>query len=201
MLRLKATAALVAATAFSVAAVEGWDLTSSDVRQAYFLGQRRGDQRLFEFLTSYEHRLSAPPTGPHVLSIVFSTPYHQIVERSRRALPGYSSQQAERNYHANPERIYVSATVSFPIGHVARPREPRIWNEFDMRLVQSERLIRPHQLSPELVYSFGEDGSLVGFILRAEFSTHQVGRGLARVEVITHDGKTVSVQFDLVRLK
>jgi hypothetical protein len=191
---------LIALAAVSAWAVEGWDLTSSEVRQAYFLGQRRGDQQLNDFLASYEKRLSAAPGGFRVWSVAVSTPYSQIVERSRR-YPAYSSQQAQRDYDNQRDRIVITATVYFPTGAVYSFGGYRIWNDFDLTLVQNGRSISPHQVQREPLYSFGQDGALTGFLLRAEFSTHQLSRGPVRVEVLTHERQTVSADFDLARLK
>jgi len=198
--KLAVLALLIAAGMLSTAAVSGWQLSSQDVRSAYFLGQRNGDQSLRDFLATYERKLPASSSGPQVLSVEFSTPYHQVVERSRRAL-SYSSQQAQQDYLANRDRILVTANVSLPLARVYTVGQSRIWDQFDLRLVQNGRQINPHQLSRELVYSHGEDATLVGFILRAEFSTHQVARGPVTVEVITAEKNTVTAHFDLTRLK
>jgi len=189
------------AVAMLAAAAEGWELTSSDVRNAYFLGQRRGDQQLHGFLASYEKRLSAEFRGFQVWSVAVSTPYHQVVERSRR-FPNYSSQQAQRDYESDRDRIVFTATVYLPNGgRVYNFGGHRIWDDFDLRLVQNGRTIAPHQLQREPVYSFGEDGALTGFLLRGEFSTQQVARGAVTVEIITDTKDVVPAQFDLGRLK
>lgn len=184
-------------------AVEGWDLTSSEVRQAYFLGQRRGDQRLAEFLEGYVKRLPAPASGPHVAVIQISTPYHQVVKRSWRTQVGYSSQQAERDYKASPDRIVANVTVNLMPGDVAQMRELGFWREFEVRLVQDEQAVYPRLVEGELIYSGDPNGyrQVIGFEMHAEFSTRQVRRAPLRVEVLTHDRQTVSAGFDLARLK
>ena len=195
-------ALLLATSAVAAWAIEGWDLTASDVRQAYFLGQRRSDQRLAEFLADYVKRLPAPASGPHVAVIQLSTPYHQVVKRSWRMPVGYSSQQAQQDYRANPHLVLVNVTVNLVPGDVATMRELGFWKEFHVRLLQDGRMIFPHRFDGELIYS-GDDAfrSVIGFELRAEFSTHQLARAPAHVEVITHEQTTVTTQFDLARLK
>lgn len=199
-LKLRGLLTLLAVAALAAVAADGWELSSSDVRNAYFLGQRRGDQQLHQFLAAYEQRLSAAPGGFHVSSVAVSTPYHQVVERSRQAL-SYSSQQAQRDYQMHRDHIRVTATIYLPLGRVYTFGQDRIWNGFDLRLVQNGRPISPHQLHREPVYSLGGDSALTGFLLRAEFSTQQVARGPVTVEVITHEKNTVTAQFDLARLK
>lgn len=196
-------ATLLTVVALCAWAVEGWDLTSSEVRQAYFLGQRSGDPRLAEFLAGYVKRLPAPPSGPHVASIAFSTPYHQIVERSRLNVVGYSAQQAQKDYDAHPDRILVTTRVNLLPGDVAVLRDRGFWREFRVRLVQGERVIPADGLQGELVYQYGDFGAaqIIGFDLRAEFTTRQVERSPLRIEVITHEKQTVTAQFDLARLK
>lgn len=200
---LAATAVLILIAAASAWAAEGWDLTSSEVREAYFLGQRRGDERLEKFFKTYVKRLPAPASGPHVAVIELSTPYHQVVKRSWRAVTGYSSQQAARDYKADPDRVLVNVTVNLLPGDVAALRDVGFWQNFDARLVQHGQAIFPRRLDGELIYL--NDGSgfgqVIGFELRAEFNTQQVARAPVSVEVITHDQQTVTAQFDLARLK
>lgn len=196
-------AALWLAGVTAAMASQGWDLTSSDVRQAYFLGQRRGDQRLAEFLEGYVKRLPAPASGPHVAVIQISTPYHQVVKRSWRTQVGYSSQQAERDYKANPDLLVVNVTVNLLPGDVAQMRELGFWREFGVRLVQDEQAVYPRFVDGELIYGGDPNGyrQVIGFEMRAEFSARQVRRAPVRVEVLTHDKQTVSADFDLARLK
>jgi len=195
---------LVAASAWASAwAIEGWDLSASEVRQAYFLGQRRGDERLAQFLAEYVQRLPAPASGPHVAVIQISTPYHQVVKRSWRAVSGYSSQQAARDYKASPDLVLVTVTVNLLPGDVAALRELGFWQKFDVRLVQDDQTISPRRIDGELIYLYDDSGfaQVIGFELRAEFSTQQVTRAPVTVEVTTHDQQTVTAQFDLARLK
>lgn len=196
-------AGLLLTGASAAVAVEGWDLTSSEVRQAYFLGQRRGDQRLAEFLEGYVKRMPAPASGPHVAVVQLSTPYHQVVKRSWRTPVGYSSQQAERDYKASPGRIVVNVTVNLMPGDVAQMRGLGFWREFEVRLVQDEQAVYPRLVDGELIYGGDPDSyrQVIGFEMRAEFSTRQVSRAPVRVEVLTHDKQTVSAEFDLARLK
>lgn len=199
---LAATAVLILVAAASAWAAEGWDLTSSEVREAYFLGQRRGDERLEKFFKTYVKRLPAPASGPHVAVIELSTPYHQVVKRSWRAVTGYSSQQAARDYKADPDRVLVTVTVNLVPGDVATMRELGFWQRFEVRLVQDGRVISPRRVDGELIYS-GDNfyRSVIGFELRGEFTTLQLARAPVSVEVITHDQQTVTAQFDLARLK
>ncbi len=196
-------AALLLAGAATAAAIENWDLTPSDVREAYFLGQRR-DERLAKFLADYVKRLPAPASGPHVAVIQVSTPYHQVVKRSWRRPVGYSSQQAQREYQANSDRVLVNVTVNLVPGDVAVLRELGFWQQFEVRLVQGEEAIYPRRVDGELIYLADDHAGyqqVIGFELFAEFSTRQVSRAPLRVEVLTHDKQTVSADFDLTRLK
>jgi hypothetical protein len=196
-------ATLLLAGAATAAAIEGWELTSSDVREAYFLGQRR-DERLAKFLADYVKRLPDPASGPHVAVIQVSTPYHQVVKRSWRRAAGYSSQQAQREYQVNWDRVLVNVTVNLLPGDVAVLRELGFWQQFEVRLVQGEEAIYPRRVDGELIYLADDHGGyqqVIGFELFAEFSTRQVSRAPLRVEVLTHDKQTVSAEFDLARLK
>jgi hypothetical protein len=199
---LVAATLLLAGTA--TAAIEGWDLTSTDVRQAYFLGQRRGDDKLAKFLEDYVKRLPAPASGPNVAVIQVSTPYHQVVKRSWRRAAGYSSQQAQREYQANSDLLLVNVTVNLVPGDVAVLRELGFWQQFEVRLVQGGQAIYPRRVDGELIYLADDHGGyqqVIGFELFAEFSTRQVSRAPLRVEVFTHDKQTVAADFDLARLK
>jgi hypothetical protein len=197
---LSAAVCLAAGAGAALAALDGWELSSHDVRNAYFLGQRRADQQLYQFLASYQQRLAATSQGPQVWSVEISTPYHQVVQRSLRS-PNYSAQQAQRDYDRLGDRIVVTAQVSLPLARVYTFGDSRIWDAFDLHLVQDGRRIVPGQLRREPVYSFGENSTLTGFLLRAEFSVRQVARGPVRVEVVTDQNDAVGTQFDLARLR
>ncbi len=191
---------LAAGVGTAIAAMDGWELSPSDVRNAYFLGQRRADQQLYQFFAAYEQRLSAAPGAFQVWSVAISTPYHQVVQRSFQS-PNYSAQQAQHDYQMHRDRILVTANVSLPLASVHHFSGSAVWDGFDLRLVQDGRFVYPRQLRHEPVYSFGENSSLVGFLLRAEFSAHQMARGPVRVEVITDAKDVAAAEFDLTRLK
>jgi len=94
--KLVITLLAVVAVAQSAAAYE-YPLSSSAVREAYFLGSGK-DEKTIEFLAQYVRRFRLPPSGPHVDEIEVRTPFQQVVRRAQDALPGYSSAQAQKEY-------------------------------------------------------------------------------------------------------
>lgn len=65
-------------------------LSSTAIREAYFLG-RNNDHRTTEFLTKYVHQFPVPKTGPQIAEIEVVTPYAYVVKRAREASVGYSA--------------------------------------------------------------------------------------------------------------
>jgi len=178
------------------------------VREAYFLGQRN-DDKLAEFLAQYVKRLPLPKQGPHIAEIELRTPYEQVVVRSHQHSMGYSAQQAEKDYRAQSDlivlRVQINLTATYSGYSVqttpgsAQPRPEDFWRDFSIRLIQ-DKPITPKKITGRPLYR-GRLRPYSGVDVELEFETVQISSGPVRVEVLTPEGQSVDVEFDLEKLR
>ncbi|MBI3670207.1 MAG: hypothetical protein HY237_10555 [Acidobacteria bacterium] len=192
-------------------------LDGHTVREAYFLGQRH-DEKTAKFLARYLKRPPLPKTGPHVAEIEIRTPYEQVVRRASQAAGSYSAQQAEQDYRAHPDRIVVRVRINLTPTYPAfiadpsrgkgevRERPEDFWRDFSIRLVQGER-ITPRNASGRPLHTGGLAGpnpvvgALEGAEVLLEFDASQIRSEPLKIEVLTPNGQTVEVEFDLKELR
>jgi hypothetical protein len=202
---------LTAALAASVCAYD-YPLSSTAIRQAYFFGRSTDRAKVAEFLAQYEHRFHPQQGGPGVGLIELRTPYEEVVRRSsENQTTGYSAQQAQIDYAAQPDLIKVQVFLFFGAGQGGSPdlysdskgrvldRRENFWREFRFRVMQ-EHLIEPRRIEGKPMYSRRGKG-LSGAEVNLEFDAGQFAPRETRVEVITPDGQTVVAEFALDQLK
>ena len=145
-----------------------------------------------------------PVNGPYVEEVEFRTPYEQIVRRSWENSAGYSAQQAQKDYAAQPNlvvvRVLIYLTPTYtgtprPSGSRGQPgeRPEDFWREFAIRVVQGQT-IEPKKVSGA---RFRRGRGLGGAEVLLEFDAAQFDPGTVRVEVTGPDGKTLQAKFDL----
>jgi hypothetical protein len=187
-----------------------YPLQPESVREAYFFGRSTDRAKVAEFLGQYTQRFQPRNGGPNVGEIELRTPYEQVVLRSWESQTGYSAQQAQIDYAAQPGImvrvfLYVGATgagrtdlYSDSKGRVLDRRE-NFWQEFRFR-VKQEHVIEPSKLEGTPIYSRRGKG-LSGAEVWLEFDAAEFGSGMTRVEVTTPDQQSVVAEFNLDRLK
>ncbi len=185
-------------------------LSSTMIREAYFLGSGN-DEKTSDFLVKYAQRLPTPKKGAHIAEIEIQTPYAQVVERARKALPGYSAQQAEQEFANKPGLFYVRVWIlltpsysnllpSQPGG--IHPRPVDFWRQFAVRLFQ-EREIPPQSIRGWPLYTSGTDpgSSLAGAEVELEYDTSEIESVPVQIEVRAPDGQRIEATFDLAKLR
>ncbi len=185
-------------------------LSSTDIRNAYFLGSRN-DEVTADFLSQYERLLPVPKSGPSISKIEVRTPYAQVVERTIRALPGYSAQKAREDFLARPSifivRVSIALTPSYPDmlsskSGGARLRSEDFWRDFTVRLVQGEEIVAQKVRGWPTYSSAGEDSThLSGAEIELEYEIAKIASSPIQVEVLTPDGQQVEADFDLSKLR
>jgi hypothetical protein len=175
-----------------------YPLSANAVRDAYFLGQHR-DSATADFLAKYAKRLPATKTGWQVVEMEVRTPFSQVVLRSWQSLPGYTPQQAAEEFKKRDPQVIVRLYLSAPISQVIRGNE---WRDFLFR-VEQEKEIRPRAIFGQPVYSFANGGAatVIGAEVFMELDAAQVQSAPLRVEVKSPDGKMISSEFDLSKLR
>ena len=193
-------------------------LSEEAVRDAYFLGQHH-DQTLSLFLAKYMKILPMPKSGPDIASISFLTPFALFAQESSQRTMNYSAQQAEQN-HRNQEEIVriviqIQLTETYgaliptptgsrsgsPIGFAKRPGD--FWKDFEVQVVDKDRVLVPLSSSGDSVYSCDSYGGCIlsGATLQFEFSAKAFKSDSPAIQVTPPEGDPVSVDFDLSRLR
>jgi hypothetical protein len=193
-----------------------YPLSSIDIRDAFFIGNRNDDLTAALF-AKYSRTLPAPETGAHVAQIELDTPYLQIARRAKGAL-NYDSLDAVQEFQDKPMvfrvrvEFYFTATyMPLPVTHtegipVETPSYPDFWNDFKVRLIQDKE-VRPKSTGGAAIFPmWGADGygpppSPIGGRIDVDFDPAKIDTADATVEVLTPDGQDVVVPFDLSRLQ
>lgn len=185
-------------------------LNYRSVSEAYSLG-RRHDEKLGELLAQYVKRLPAPKSGPYVSSIEIRTPFVQVVWRAHDNPMTYREPQAEKDYVGAPEVLLVRAQIYFtrtyPSFTADDLRQGRsIWHAFDfskdfrIHLTQDGEIIAK-ETSFRSLYSDPEGAFQTGGEVTWEFDDAQLHSRAIQIQVLTPDGQTVEVEFDLRTLR
>jgi len=181
-------------------------LSDTAVREAYFLGQRR-DDTLSRFFEKYTKHLPPPKSGPAITTITFLTPFALIAQFSSRQ-GTYSAQQAELDHRNNGESVrivvqfaYIGAANSVSDGYTYRPNA--FWKDFEFRVLDKDRLLKPVNSAADPIYSCSEEGGclLTGATLTFDFLPESFTSDTAVVRVIPPEGDPLDVQFDLSSLR
>jgi len=189
------------------------ELGRSSIREAVFLGKNQ--TRSAAFLRDYIHTLPVPEKGVHVEQIEISTPFKQVVLKSRSSQGGYNPVAAVDEVERQPPPVAVEVTLkltpSFPahtpytspvaFGAVEF-RDPNFWREFQIEVAQQGKL-EPRGVQGRPLYSCTVEGPcwLVGAVVTLEFDPAEVASRATRVVVATPDGQRVETEFDLGKLR
>jgi hypothetical protein len=217
--RIRQTVSLLAAAFLVTAPAFAFDSSLSDqaVREAYFLGQRHDAS----FLGKYIKLLPSPKIGPHISSVTFLTPFAQLAQLSDRHLGSYSAQQAQLDHRGREEfvkitvEIYLTnsygALIANPTSLLSRsssaliPRPYDFWKDFQVQVFSGNQTLTPSSSrgNPHYTCGRGRRGpcTLRGATLEFEFPADVFTSDSVTVQVIPPEGDSVSVDFDLTRLR
>jgi hypothetical protein len=189
-----------------------YPLQPESVREAYFFGRSTDREKVAAFLGQYTFRFQLGNGKPNVGYIELRTPFEQVVMRSsENQTIGYSAQQAQIDYDAQPGLIAVRVVLYVSGGGQGRAdlysdskgrvldRRENFWREFRFRVTQ-EHVIEPTKLEGKPIYSHRGKG-LSGAEVWLEFDASQFSSGMASVEVTAPDQQAVVAEFNLDKLK
>jgi hypothetical protein len=188
-----------------------YPLSPEAIREAYFFGRGGDEAHVEKFLAQYKHTFDPPKGRPGVFQIELRTPYQQVASRSwERRTTGYSAQQAQLDYRAQPDLVRVRVFIVLG-GAPLRRSEPEpgkgvgtrspgenFWRDFQFSVTQ-DHLIQPKKLGGKLTY--GPPGRGVsGAEVWLEFDASDLAPRGTRVEVVAPDGRTTVADFPLDQL-
>jgi hypothetical protein len=185
-----------------------YPLSSTAIRDAYFIGSRN-DEQTRDFLTPYEHDLPAPQTGPYVHDIGIDTPFVDVV-RGTEGDPNMHAPDAVEAFQNKPLEVIVHVSIwttnTYSPGPQVTPElyqwVPDFWDDFKVQLIQRDKVIGPKRVrgGPLFLY-IGETPSVVGARLELSYDPATIESAPATVEVLTPDGQKVGATFDLGKLR
>jgi hypothetical protein len=197
LLALALLAAALPALAFD------YPLSSTAIREAYFLGKEDAARRA-EFLAKYTHKFPTPKTGPYVAFIQFGTPYLVVAEEIARNLANYSAPDAEEEFLGKPAICRVRVQIyygNFP-GLPSSAGTASVTKDHVIHLTQHDRQISSQASSSKALYSSGRTATVTGTERDLEFDPDTIDSAApVKVEILMPDGQDVETTFDLARLR
>jgi hypothetical protein len=121
-----AAAVILAAVLPAAAFTYTYPLSSTDIRDAYFIG-RRNDESSAAFFVKYTRHFDPPASGPYISDVGIDTPFTQIAMHAART-PNYDAPTAVQEFQDRPMKFYahviiaLTATYSLtqcPLGHAS----------------------------------------------------------------------------------
>lgn len=211
-------AATICLLGFEVRAYEV-PLSPQSIHEAYVLGQRN-DRATSDFVAPYVKQISATGAdGPRRADIEILTPYSQIVDESRRNSPGYSEEQAIKNYNQRGNTVMVGVvlifTSAYPKPHenstaattpckVPALQPESFWQNFHFVVKQKGKILPLRSTRHEPVYSSqaGNEASVLdGAKVVLELAAGDVAPEMTTVEITTPACKLITATFDLKALR
>lgn len=186
-------------------------LPEESVRDAYFLGQRRGTP-VTDFLAQYQKDLPAPVNGPWVSSVKFLTPFAQLVSYSSQQM-NYNAQQAVLDHKGQRETVSIEILIQFTKSYpavIAQPTGSRsgsttpaltvrpddFWKSIRAKVTVGDRVVEPADFSGKPNYVCDENGcALVGATLFMEFPAEALNADSVTVRVLPPEGTEVITEF------
>lgn len=172
-----------------------YPLTSTSIRDAYFLGRRQGGLTP-QFLAPYSHFVSDLHEGRCTSEIRLETPFLQVVDYSG-GVPNYSSQDAVKDFYDKPMKFRVFLNICYMRG--APPansvkikviqNKKEIVSETDTRLAYAEPINELSVLPPN------------GEKVQLEFDAKNIDSSAFAIVIDTPNDQHVQVEFDLRSLR
>jgi hypothetical protein len=218
--RTRQAASLLAAALFVTAPAFSFDLplSSESVREAYFLGQRH-DGSSGRLLENYMKHLPPPKSGPYISSVTFFTPFAQLVQFCDRYIGNYSAQQARLDHLNQEESVKITVEIYLTNSYgalIANPTASRsssspaliprpydFWRDFRVQVYDGNKIVSPSASGGHGLYRCGRYGPCrpMGAAIDLEFPANAFTSDSVTVQVIPPEGDSVSVDFDLTRLR
>jgi hypothetical protein len=212
-------ALLVAFVAPAFAFTYTYPLSSTDIRDAYFIG-RRNDEVTSDFLLKYTRHFDKPSSGAYIADIAIATPFTQIVTYSSQTA-NYDAPSAVQQFQDKPMKFFAHVFIFVANDYKIQqtdssnsiyPSYRPFWQDFKIEVAQRQT-IHPISVNGEFLYSsdsnvasgganvgaasYGPVGARVGL----EYSADKIDSDLTTISVDAPDGQHVEATFDLTSLR
>jgi hypothetical protein len=184
--------AVILSLAVTVSALAyDYPLTTSAIRDAYFLGIRQGGLTP-QFLASYSHFVSDLHEGSCTSEIRLETPFLQVVDYAG-GVPNYSSQDAVKDFYDKPMKFRIFLNICYMRG--APPP-----NSVKIKVIQNKKEIAP-ETDTRLAYAepINELSILPpnGEKVQLEFDAKNIDSSTFMIAIDTPNDQHVQVELDL----
>jgi len=179
-----------------------YPLSSSAIREAYFLGSGDPDKRV-TYLEKYTKRYPIPKTGPYVALIQFQTPFVLVAQHSSQ-MPNYHAPDAVQDFLGKPAdcRVYVEIYWGYTMGAPTPTGATSVYPiDYTVRVKQNGKEIPIKSKWTEGLNSISSSPVQIGIALHYDYKADDIASGTATVEVVSPDGTTLSEDFDLDGLR
>ncbi len=215
--RFHAAGAVLLVSALSVSALSipalayQYPLSSTDIRDAYFMGRSKSDSSS-TFLAQYVRNLDKPASGPFVSKISISTPFTAVAAYAAAAA-SYDAPTAVQDFQGKPMVIGVTVeimlTETYQPGSSAgapnaAPDYPPFWQDYKIKLIQDKE-IEPKSLRGRFIYPpvYNTSGPVfpIGAAVDLTYAPESVDSAPTTIRVLTPDGQKIEANFDLSVLR
>jgi hypothetical protein len=192
---LKSFALILSLAVAPPAPAYDYPLTSTAIRDAYFLGTRQGGLTP-QFIASYSHFVSELHEGSCTSEIRLETPFLQVVAYAG-GVPNYSSQDAVKDFYDKPMQFRIFLNLCYMRG--APPP-----NSVKIKVIQNKKEIVP-ETDTRLAYAepIDELSTLPpnGEKVELEFDAGKIDSSTMAVAIDTPNDRHVKVELDLQGLR
>ena len=193
-----------------------YPLSSTDIRDAYFIG-RRNDEITARFLASYTRHFDKPSSGPYISDVAVVTPFTQIVTYAAKQF-NYDAPTAVQDFQDKPLKFYVHITIfvanDFKIEQTnptnsLYPSYRAFWEDFKYKLSQ-DKAIRPLNVSGGFLYAddigSGPGESTGGYVpigatVDLAYPADAIEAAPATFSIDAPDSQHIEATFDLTSLR
>ncbi len=191
-----------------------YPLSSTDIRDAYFIG-RRNDEITARFLTSYTRHFEKPSSGAYISDVGIDTPFSQIVIHASRTA-NYDAPTAVQDFQDKPMKFYAHVTIFATDSYKIEQTNPTnslypsyrsFWQGFTIKMVQGENhVIQPLSEDGQSLYPPTPADS-VGFLspigarVDLVYPAKKIDSDVTTISVDSPDGQHIETTFDLASLR
>ncbi|MFI5096817.1 MAG: hypothetical protein ACHQT6_02475 [Candidatus Acidiferrales bacterium] len=170
-------------------------LTSSAIRDAYFLGIRQGSLDA-QFRAKYARAVPELKQGNCTTQIRIETPFLQVAE-SVGSMPNYSAQDAVKTFYEKPMVLRIFLDICYM-------REAPPPNSVQIRVLQSKKVLTP---ATDTRTAFAERFTEESFLLPngekavLEFDPQKIDSSTLTIRMDTPDGQHAECVFDMQTIR
>ena len=187
--------AILASLAMALpAAAYDYPLSSSAIRDAYFLGRRQGGLGT-EFLAGYRHAIPSLRVEEFVSFARIETPFVQVAVQSGQKL-NYSAQDAVQDFLGKTLSVRIHLEILY------MPDAPP--DALKVRLIQNRKEIAPASVERSAFYPPADVYTRlpsIGEVFDLEVDALKLDGSALAIYIETPDGRNASVEFDLQSLR